>query len=126
MGVTLYLKLSASREAVSEAPAIYLVQPTEANMKIIAKDCIEEKYRSFNIHFTSPVSRKLLELFASELQSRSSIANISVKDQFLSFVSPEHDLFTLQMPHSYYTIGSDNLGKASGELEEQTQAMTDA
>eukprot|EP01063_Lacrimia_lanifica_P007552 TRINITY_DN14839_c0_g2_i1.p1 TRINITY_DN14839_c0_g2~~TRINITY_DN14839_c0_g2_i1.p1 ORF type:complete len:629 (+),score=249.84 TRINITY_DN14839_c0_g2_i1:75-1961(+) len=106
MGVTLFLKVDGVREAIPDAPAVYLCQPTAANIKLIGQDVVNNKYRSYNVHFTSPVTRKNLELLAVELQGVDSIANVRVKDQFLSFVAPEKDLFTLQVPSSYYTIGS--------------------
>ena len=106
MGVTLFMKLSASREAVTDAPAIYICQPTEEAVKRIAKDCVSDMYQSFNIHWTSPMPRKLLELLAVELQPRRGITNVKVKDQFLNFVAPVSDMFTLNIPDSFFTLNS--------------------
>eukprot|EP01064_Diplonema_japonicum_P033133 TRINITY_DN645_c5_g1_i1.p1 TRINITY_DN645_c5_g1~~TRINITY_DN645_c5_g1_i1.p1 ORF type:complete len:582 (+),score=115.52 TRINITY_DN645_c5_g1_i1:104-1849(+) len=108
LGVTLFLELGKSRGNVPDAPAVYLVKPTEENIVAIAQDCVKGKYSSYNINFTSPVSRKLLERFAGELQELPNLSNITVKDQFMSFVSPERDLFSLQIRDSYYTIGSSH------------------
>eukprot|EP01060_Flectonema_neradi_P032339 TRINITY_DN511_c4_g1_i1.p1 TRINITY_DN511_c4_g1~~TRINITY_DN511_c4_g1_i1.p1 ORF type:complete len:596 (+),score=113.09 TRINITY_DN511_c4_g1_i1:84-1871(+) len=106
MGITLFMKLSAPREAVSDAPAIYICQPTEDAVKRIAKDCINDMYRSYNIHWTSPISIKLLELLACEMLPKGSITNIKVKDQFLNFIAPVGDMFSLNVPDSYYTLNS--------------------
>ena len=38
-GVTLHMLLHSDREAVPDAPAVYFVRPTEANLKRIAEDC---------------------------------------------------------------------------------------
>ena len=106
LGVTLYLKVESTREPVQDAPAVYLCQPTEDNIRRIAQDVIAEKYKSFNINWATPIDRKMLEYFATELQPAQHISTVNVKDRFMSFVSPERDLFSLQMPDSYYTIAS--------------------
>ena len=108
LGVTLFLKVDATREPVPDAPAVYICLPTEDTIRRIAMDVVSERYKSFNINWTTPISRKHLELFAAELQAAQNIANLSVKDRFLSFVSPEKDLFSLQTPASYYTIASSH------------------
>eukprot|EP01031_Cornospumella_fuschlensis_P048788 gene48788-59738_t len=37
-GVTLHLLLHADREAIPDAPAVYFIRPTEANLKRVVED----------------------------------------------------------------------------------------
>ena len=60
-GVTLHMLLHTEREPVQDAPAVYFVRPTEANIKRIAEDCAKQLYRSFNLHFVTRIERPLLE-----------------------------------------------------------------
>eukprot|EP01065_Artemidia_motanka_P028012 TRINITY_DN3321_c0_g1_i4.p1 TRINITY_DN3321_c0_g1~~TRINITY_DN3321_c0_g1_i4.p1 ORF type:complete len:624 (+),score=174.11 TRINITY_DN3321_c0_g1_i4:190-2061(+) len=113
LGITLFLGLHSERQAIPYAPALYLCEPTEAAVRRIAADCVEDMYKSFGVHFLSPVSRPLLELFADGLQPRSTLVNIRVRDQYLSFVSPERDLFSLQVRNSFYTMSSDCVSERS-------------
>eukprot|EP01062_Namystynia_karyoxenos_P060384 TRINITY_DN51940_c0_g1_i1.p1 TRINITY_DN51940_c0_g1~~TRINITY_DN51940_c0_g1_i1.p1 ORF type:complete len:684 (+),score=261.35 TRINITY_DN51940_c0_g1_i1:95-2053(+) len=128
LGITLFLPLAGKRQPIPDAPAVYLCKPTEEAVRRIAEDCCQELYRSFSINFLSPIPRKLLELLAELLQSRQSLAHIKVKDQFLSFVSPECDLFSLQISDSYYMCASHTVTQHHAEafLEEMTNGIVHA
>eukprot|EP01039_Chlorochromonas_danica_P018477 gene18477-22224_t len=45
-GVTLHLQLHSEREPIPDAPVVYFVRPTEANVKRIADDCAKQLYRT--------------------------------------------------------------------------------
>ena len=45
-------QIDSTREAVPDAPAVYFVRPTEANVKRIAEDCAKQvryRYSSYTI-----------------------------------------------------------------------------
>lgn len=47
--------ISSKREALSDLPVIYLVEPTSSNFKQIAKDARDKLYDMMIVHFTKPV-----------------------------------------------------------------------
>lgn len=49
MGVTLPLLMNKDRTAVSNTPAVYLCEPTEQNITIIARDCAKELSNGFTL-----------------------------------------------------------------------------
>ena len=101
-GVTLHMLLHTDREAVPDAPAIYFVRPTEANLKRIAEDCARNLYRSVYLNFVSRVERHLLEKFAQDLVSSNSVNTVvKIVDQYLDMIALEPSLFTLNIPRSF-------------------------
>ena len=42
--VVSFPQIDAAREPVPDAPAVYFVRPTEANIKRIAEDCAKQVY----------------------------------------------------------------------------------
>ena len=118
MGVTLYMNIDKPRDAVPGAPAVYFVAPTEHNVRAIANDCALGLYEAVFINFTSQVSRPLLEFFAEQLASSGkleSIRHIKVFDRTLSFVALASDLFTLQLPSTFFAINSRTTTEAAME-----------
>ena len=101
-GVTLHMLLHSDREAVPDAPAVYFVRPTEANLKRIAEDCAKNLYRSVYLNFVTRVERPLLEKFAQDLVSSNSVGMVTkIVDQYLDVISLEPNLFTLNMKNSF-------------------------
>lgn len=70
LGVTLHLLISSSRQHVPDVPAVYLVSPSEENVKRVAEDITANLYDEFWINFTSLVPRPQLEDLASAVVSR--------------------------------------------------------
>ena len=92
-GITLHLLLDSDREAITDVPAIYFVQPTAQNVRRIGKDCGDSLYECYHINFTPAVPRPLLEeLAAATLESNSASEVSRVMDQYLNFASLEEDL----------------------------------
>ena len=56
-GITLHLLIDGEREAISDVPAIYFMQPTQANVRRLGEDCAKQLYESFYVNFTPAVPR---------------------------------------------------------------------
>merc|ERR1719487_734789 len=101
-GITLHLLIDAEREPVADAPAIYLIQPTEENIRLVVEDCKRQLYRGINIHFISRIDRPLLESLAQQLVAANATSMIRrVYDEYLDIISLESTLFTLNMSNSF-------------------------
>lgn len=117
-GITLHLLIDGEREAISDVPAIYFMQPTQANVRRLGDDCSKQLYESFYVNFTPAVPRPLLEELAATTLESDSVAQISrVMDQYLNFASLEEDFFSLQLPQSYRRL---NDPASPDSLVEQT------
>ncbi|KAK6337517.1 Vesicle trafficking between the ER and Golgi [Orbilia blumenaviensis] len=117
-GVTIHLNLNSQRHPIPDVPAIYIVEPTSENIKLITKDLQAKLYETTYINFTSSIPRALLEEFAAitaQTQTSSQIAQ--VYDQYLNFVVSEPDLFSLHLSDVYYTMNSS---KSSDTVIEAT------
>ena len=57
MNVTLYMMLHSERQRIPDVPAIYFVQPTEANIDRICKDAQSGLYDSMHLNFSSGLPR---------------------------------------------------------------------
>ncbi|KAK6500343.1 Vesicle trafficking between the ER and Golgi [Arthrobotrys musiformis] len=117
-GVTIHLNLNSQRHPIPDVPAIYIVEPTSENLKLITKDLQAKLYETTYINFTSSIPRLLLEEFAAltaQTQTSSQIAQVF--DQYLNFVVSEPDLFSLHLSDVYYTMNSS---KSSDSVIEAT------
>ena len=104
-GITLHLLLDAEREVISDVPAIYFMQPTQANVRRLGQDASRGLYESYYINFTPAVPRPLLEELAAATLESDSVSQVSrVMDQYLNFVSLEEDFFSLLLPQSYQRL----------------------
>lgn len=113
-----YRNLNAQRYAIPDVPAIYLVEPTLENIRLIAKDLQSKLYETAYINFLSSIPRSLLEEFASvTAQTNTSSQIAQVFDQYLNFVVSEPDLFSLHMQDVYYTLNSN---KSTDALIDET------
>ena len=111
-GVTLHMLLHSDREAVPDAPAVYFVRPTEANLKRIAEDCAKNLYRSVYLNFVSRIERPLLEKFAQDLVATNSVGMVTkIVDQYLDVIALEPNLFTLNMPKSFVSYNAKGVSE---------------
>ncbi|KAK0531392.1 Vesicle trafficking between the ER and Golgi [Tilletia horrida] len=96
-GITLHMQLHANdRPALPDVPAIYVVQPTSANLKRIAEDLNKGLYDAAYINFTSQLPRSLLEEFAATVAKDGTADSVKqVYDQYLDYVVLEPSLFSL-------------------------------
>ncbi|WWC73015.1 uncharacterized protein I206_106980 [Kwoniella pini CBS 10737] len=99
-GVTLHMQLHTARPPLADVPAVYFVSPTLANIKRIAEDLNPPLYSSYHLSFTSSLPRSLLEELASLILANDPSGSTgqlisSVHDQFLDFLVPSPNLFSL-------------------------------
>ncbi|WWC63946.1 uncharacterized protein I303_106552 [Kwoniella dejecticola CBS 10117] len=99
-GVTLHMQLHSARPPLADVPAVYFVSPTLANIKRIAEDLNPPLYSSYHLSFTSSLPRSLLEELASLILANDPSGSTgqlisSVHDQFLDFLVPSTNLFSL-------------------------------
>lgn len=64
--VVLHQKLSVQRDKIPDIPAVYLIEPTSANVKKLALDAQKELYDFFLVNFTKPASDAVVEELAKE------------------------------------------------------------
>lgn len=115
-GVTLTMSIDSDRQPIPDAPAIYFVRPTSNNISRICKDCADSLYQSFYLNFASSVPRVMLEELASRTIKANCVQRISkVYDQYLDFLSLEHDFFDLAIPGSYVAFNDHTRPDAEAE-----------
>jgi len=96
-GVTLHILIDSQRDPVPDVPAVYFCQPTDANLNRIGQDLEANLYGSYHFNFISPISRQKMEDLASKAIQANVVSQIErVFDQFVNFISLEHEMFTLR------------------------------
>jgi hypothetical protein len=65
--VVLHQNINSKRETCPGIPAVYLVEPTTENMKLIAGDCQRNLYDFVFITFTRKISDQEMDTFAIEM-----------------------------------------------------------
>jgi len=99
-GVTLHLLIGTEREAIPDVPAVYFVEPTWENLKIVAQDCAKRLYSKVHINFATKLDRSLMEEFGKLVVQNGCLDMIaSLHDQYLDFVCLERHLFSLSNQH---------------------------
>ncbi|KAL9049477.1 MAG: hypothetical protein Q9206_005504 [Seirophora lacunosa] len=109
-GVTIHLNLSSPRHPIPDVPALYLVEPTAANLNLINQDLSKNLYSEAYINFLSSIPRPLMEDFAAQIAEAGTAESISqVYDQYLNFIVAEPDLFSLGLgKETYWALNSAN------------------
>ncbi|KAF2231752.1 Sec1-like protein [Viridothelium virens] len=109
-GVTIHLNIASTRHSIPDVPALYLVEPTAANLQRITSDLSRNLYSPAYVNFLSSIPRPLLEDFASQAASAGTAESIAqVYDQYLNFIVSEPDLFSLGMgKDTYWMMNSAN------------------
>jgi hypothetical protein len=93
-----FRNINTARHAIPDVPVIYLVEPTAANLQIIASDLTRLLYSPAYVNFLSSIPRPLLEDFASQVATTGIAEHIAqLYDQYLNFIVSEPDLFSLGM-----------------------------
>jgi len=108
-GITAYFLFSSYRQPIANTPALYFV----SNISEISKDVLNSLYFEYNIHCVNSIQRKDLESLALTL-SKKCVANqiTQVYDQYVDFISLQDDLYTLDIPDSYYLKESREIWKS--------------
>lgn len=121
-GVTLHMQLHSPRPPLTDVPAVYFVSPSPHNIRRIAADLNPPLYSAYYLAFTSALPRPLLEelaslILANDPSGHSAQLIASVTDQFLDFVVPSQNMFSL-LPRRELTQDADGAGKAKKGREE--------
>ncbi|KAH0556140.1 hypothetical protein GP486_005926, partial [Trichoglossum hirsutum] len=102
-GVTIHLNINSPRHPIPDAPVVYLLEPTPANLQLITSDLSRNLYSPAYINFLSSIPRPLLEDFAASTAAAGVAEHVArVYDQYLNFVVGEPDLFSLAMGNGTY------------------------
>lgn len=121
--MTLHLALRSERQAVPDVPVIYFVEPTEENIARIVADYRAGLYSFMHVNFSSCISSKLLERFASDI-SRPPVgasppvvsSQISrVIDRYCSFVSLSSNMYSLNFKSTYASMHKSSVTEAEIE-----------
>lgn len=106
-GVTLSLALNSDRTPVPDAPAVYLVAPTEANIARICADLGKGLYRGYYLNFITAIQdARLQQLVDGAQKADAGRLVLGVFDRYLSFSTPCSSLFTLNIPQAYQALHS--------------------
>ncbi|KAJ2581183.1 Vesicle trafficking between the ER and Golgi, partial [Coemansia sp. RSA 1836] len=106
-GITVHMLLEAQRTSIPDVPAVYFVQPKPENIKRLAEDLARDLYELYYVNFSSSLPRTLLEEFAMQTAATGTSHQIAqVYDQYLNFLCPEENMFSLHFPNSFESIHS--------------------
>ncbi|KAJ2159637.1 Vesicle trafficking between the ER and Golgi [Coemansia sp. RSA 552] len=104
-GVTVHMRLDAPRSAIPDVPAVYFVQPVPDSIQRIADDIAKDMYELYYVNFSSSLPRTLLEDFAVQTTASGTAHQIAqVYDQYLNFLCPEENMFSLHFPDTFEAI----------------------
>lgn len=108
-GITTLFDITSQRDKI-DIPAIYFVEPTQANLRLIVKDILANKYNGYFLNFTTFIPRNDLKALGHALNEHG-MANqiLSVWDQHVNFVSLRRKLFTYGEDgifSVFFTLGS--------------------
>ncbi|KAJ2454678.1 Vesicle trafficking between the ER and Golgi [Coemansia sp. RSA 2424] len=106
-GITVHMLLEAQRTSIPDVPAVYFIQPKPENIKRLAEDLARDLYELYYVNFSSSLPRTLLEEFAMQTAATGTSHQIAqVYDQYLNFLCPEENMFSLHFPNSFESIHS--------------------
>ncbi|KAJ2391597.1 Vesicle trafficking between the ER and Golgi [Coemansia sp. RSA 2559] len=109
-GVTVHMQLEAQRSPIPDVPAIYFVQPKRESIARMAEDIARDLYELYYINFASSLPRALLEEFAVQTTASGKAHQIAqVYDQYLNFLCPEENMFSIHLPSTFETIHNPSM-----------------
>ncbi|KAJ2478896.1 Vesicle trafficking between the ER and Golgi [Coemansia sp. RSA 2131] len=109
-GVTVHMLLESQRSSISDVPAVYFVQPTTENIKHIVDDIVRDLYELYYVNFSTSLPRTLLEDFAVQTTASGTSHQIAqVYDQYLNFLCPEENMFSLHFPNTFEAIHNPSM-----------------
>ena len=102
LGVTLTLLIDQTREKIADVPAVYFLQPTQENVRMISEDMSKDLYESYWFNFTRTLPRSSLEELATNAVKHKVQNKVrKVFDQNLDFVSLERDVFSIMRAEAF-------------------------
>ncbi|CBZ51526.1 hypothetical protein NCLIV_013190 [Neospora caninum Liverpool] len=120
-GVTLHLPLASRRSPVHEAPAVYLLSPTEENVQLLLEELQQKLYAFYFFNFTDRLSEDLMQLLArGAVEAGMETQVVSVVDRYVDYVCLSPFEFSLNKPGIYSILnGRSSDAQASGEKTEK-------
>ncbi|KAJ2520338.1 Vesicle trafficking between the ER and Golgi [Coemansia sp. RSA 1939] len=113
-GVTMHMQLQAQRSPIPDVPAIYFVQSKRENIARMSEDIARDLYELYYINFASSLPRALLEEFAVQTTaSGKSHQIVQVYDQYLNFLCPEENMFSLHLPSTFEAIHNPSMADSA-------------
>ncbi|KAF4643692.1 Sec1 family protein [Toxoplasma gondii] len=120
-GVTLHLPLKSRRSPVVEAPAVYLVSPTEENVQLLLEELHQKLYAFYFFNFTDRLPEDLMQLLARGAVEAGMVSQVvSVVDRYVDYVCLSPSEFSLNKPGIYSVLNGNS---SDAQIEE---AMTAA
>ncbi|KYF43649.1 Sec1 family protein [Toxoplasma gondii ARI] len=115
-GVTLHLPLKSRRSPVVEAPAVYLVSPTEENVQLLLEELHQKLYAFYFFNFTDRLPEDLMQLLARGAVEAGMVSQVvSVVDRYVDYVCLSPSEFSLNKPGIYSVLnGNSSDAQASG------------
>ena len=122
-GVTLHLLIDGSveRESVPGVPVVYLVLPTEENVKRILADCTNSMYDAVYINFALPVSNSIMDFLARGIVENRCMGVIQkVFSHDAGFIPLETNLVSLRMKDAFAQYNNPSAKDADVEAVIET------
>jgi hypothetical protein len=117
--IVLHLPLKSKREVLRSVTILYLIDPTDENIKLIIQDCKQGLYDQFQLNFLRPPSNQTLSALAQGLAESQSLGKVlKIFEQHLNYMVLEPELFTLNGP-SFLELNSP--GVSDLQVEEKLQ-----
>ncbi|KAH7824276.1 Sly1 [Monocercomonoides exilis] len=117
LGITVVHDITAHRQPIYEAPAIYIVQPTPENIELISEDAKAQRYDSMYLNFISPVElSQLTELAKRTSEDGTSNLITKVFDHYFDFITYEHNLFSLRMENSFLKMHDKKMAPGDRDI----------
>ncbi|PFH36514.1 Sec1 family protein [Besnoitia besnoiti] len=114
-GVTLHLPLKSQRSTVAEAPAVYLVSPTEETVQRLLEELQQKLYAFYFFNFTDRLSDDLMQLLARGAVEAGMVSQVvSVVDRYVDYVCLSPSEFSLNKPGIYSLL---NGGSSDAQIE---------
>ncbi|KAJ2780148.1 Vesicle trafficking between the ER and Golgi, partial [Coemansia interrupta] len=109
-GITVHMLLSSARSPIPDVPAIYFMQPSAENIQSVSADISKDLYELYYINFASQLPRTLLEEFAVQTTASGTSHQVAqVYDQYLNYLCPEENMFSLHFPESFETLHNPSM-----------------
>ena len=108
--------LHRDRQPIQDMPAIYFISPSQENVQRLSEDCAARLYEGFHVNFSSKLPKLIMEDLAAKTLRTDSLHFIkSVHDQYLDFISLEHNLFSLNIKGSLVSCHHKKLTEDEAE-----------
>lgn len=119
MGVTLNMPLKERRDMIQGVDAVYLITPSDENIKIILDDAVEGKYNQIHINFTTYTNDAYLSELAKKFVEHSICTIVSsLTDRYMHFISLSPRTFSLDLKSTFRLFYGDDTSDRGEEVIE--------